>query len=201
MPTALIVVLSILAFLLLLFSFRIRFRLTYKERVTFALYVLCFRIPLEGSKRKKAMRGTKGKENKKAPQTKKPTLTLLQNVRLVRALTAALLRQTKKHLRLYVRELEVRVATGDAAKTAVLYGAVAASLSYLTEGVRRVSRLKIGKSVTGVVADYLGERPSAHIDLSFSLSFFRGLALLFTFFSTFVRRKRALLEKKTLPSK
>ena len=174
----------------------VRLSLTYRERVHVTLSLLCFKLPFKGEKKKK---GEKRKtDDKKQPP--EPSLTLLENVRLIRAATAALLRKAKGHVRLTVKRLSLFVATGDAAGTAVLYGAVSASLAYLLSGAERLSRLNVKKDVRGVAADYLNERSRADVALVFSLPVWRTLLLLFTFFLTYVRRKRAILEKRT-PSK
>ncbi len=219
MPIAVIVILAILLFLLLLLSLSVYFTVEYRESVILRLRVLFFTLTLypKGEKhvraRKFTPRAIKRRERKalrkaekKAHRAKKRAAKrakkagpgkpraaggLKENVVLVRALVAALLRKTGKHLHLRAARLHIRVATGDAATTAILYGAVSASVAYLFALVDRATRLHAKPHNVSVVADYLSERSSADVRLVFSMRVFGALILLFHAALTFVTKKRA----------
>lgn len=217
MPVFLIVLLSIVAFLALLLILPVRAVLTYKERVTLRIHILgvpVWHLPRhkkpprprdytlkkvkqreEKATKKAAKKAAKAakklaKKEKHAAEHEKAPRTLLENLRLVRALVAALLRATDKHLSLRTARLTVRVVGEDAAATALLYGAVAASLSYLFSALDRVTRLSFSRRVVGAVADYTASKPSADVKLVFSISAWRAFALLFSVALAFVRAKR-----------
>ncbi len=145
---------------------------------------------------KKAKRAAKkaAKQAKKNNVTKgahkADTLSLHEKIVLVRALTAALIRKTSKHLHLTAARLHIRVATGDAATTAILYGAVSASLSYLLAALDRTVNLKSKPHDISVFADYLREKSSADIKLVFSMRSIGALSLLFSVMLAFVKEKR-----------
>jgi hypothetical protein len=100
-----------------------------------------------------------------------------------------LIRKTRKYLRLHAARLHIRVATGDAAETAVLYGVVCQSLSYLLALFDRVTRLKAVTPDVSVTADYLAEKPSADVKLVFSLRVFGAIAILFGVAFSYMRTK------------
>lgn len=123
------------------------------------------------------------------------TPALREKIVLVRALVAALFRKTSKHLHLRTARLHIRVATGDAATTAILYGAVSASLSYLLAVLDRTVNLRTKPHDISVFADYLSERSSADVKLVFSMRVTGALSLLFSLMLTFVKEKRAAHRK------
>ena len=220
--TALIILLSILALLLLVLCLPVRFIITCREGVTLKLKILFFGIPLfpktekavkprrysVGAVQKRQAKAAKkaerkalkkaAKKQKKAAAKEaqklreahqKAPLTLREKLVLVRVLTAALLKKTHRHLKLTAARLHVRVATGDAATTAILYGAVSASLSYLLLALGRVTRLRAKPHDISVAADYLAERSSADIKLIFAMRVWGALALLFSLLFTFLKSK------------
>ncbi len=139
---------------------------------------------------KKAEKSSRAADTLKKRHTPSPAPTLRENIRLVRALVAALVRKTGKHLHLRVARLHVRVATGDAATTAILYGGVCASLAYLLAALDRVTALKAHSRETSVFADYLSEKSSIDLKLIFSLRVWGALALLFSAALTFIKTRR-----------
>lgn len=154
----------------------------------------------EKKRARKARRAEK-KANKKAKKNAldtaksahepKESPTLRDNLALARALISALVRKTDRHLRLKAARLHVRVATGDAATTAVLYGAVSASLAYLLAALDRVTDLKTKPRDVSVFADYLSDRSHVDLKLVFSLRVWGGLSLLLSAALTFFKTRRA----------
>ncbi len=140
---------------------------------------------------KKAAKKQESLKSLKDGHTPKPKPTLRENIALVRALAAALVRKTNKHLRLTAARLHIRVATGDAATTAILYGAVSASLAYLLAALDRVTDLKTKPREMSVFADYLSEKPSVDLKLVFSMRVWEALALLFSVALAFIKTRNA----------
>ena len=221
MPIPLIVIGAVLLLLIALLSLRIRLVLRVTQDVRLEARVLFLRLrlfprnkhidPREYSpkgaarKRKKQERRLSKKAAKKAKKqqkkqetghavgtARKQKRTLRENIRLVRALLAALSRRTHKHLRLHAARLHVRVATGDAATTAIAYGAVSQSLAYLLFALDKVTRLKAQPPDVAVIADFLGERPSADIHILLSIRVWRAIATLFGVALSYIRTKRGL---------
>lgn len=208
MPIPLIILGAILLFIALLLALRVRVCIALQDDISVTLHVLCFKKRLfprqkkvkplsrrraKKSARKKAKQAAK--EAAKAAKSKKHLLsskkkrTLAEKIVLVRAIAAALIRKTHKHLRLHAARLHVRVATGDAAQTAVLYGVVCQSLSYLLALFDRVTKLKAVTPDVSVTADYLAEKPCADVNLVFSLRAWGALAIAIGAAIAFIRTK------------
>lgn len=74
-----------------------------------------------------------------------------------------------KHLRIGLRKIKLSVATGDAAQTAILYGAIIGAVQNLYALLVSSGTLKTAKnSELTVEPDFLSEKPSVEIDLTFS---------------------------------
>ncbi|MBE6703107.1 MAG: DUF2953 domain-containing protein [Ruminococcaceae bacterium] len=206
MNIPLIVIGVILLLFLLLLTLRIKITVAFKEDVSLTAGMLGLKIRLFPRKKKvkwrnyspkkaakiaarqaqKAEKKAAKKAAKKAkrdaekalpPEQRKKKATLPEKVRLVRALVAAVFRKTGKHLHLRTARLHIRVASTDAAKTAILYGLVCQSLSYLLAILDRMTKLSSNNSDVTVTADYLSEKSSAEVKLVFSLRLFGALMI------------------------
>jgi hypothetical protein len=216
MPIPLIVVGAALLILILLLLLRIRVTLTLTNEVRITVRALCLRFCLyprqkavkwkrysakkaakkakkAAKKAKKAaLKAAKHKEqhaatDKQDPQNKKNTLP--EKLRLLRALCAALFRRTHKHLRLHAARLHIRVASNDAATTAVLYGAVCQTLAYLLALLDRITHLKAVEPDVAVSADYLSEKPSADVKILLSVRVGGAILILFSLALAYIRAK------------
>lgn len=216
MPIPLIVLGAVLLLLAALLTLRVRLLLVLDEGVRLELRVLCLRLRLyprrkrikprhytpralarrQAKAQRKAAKKTKkqkksvGGSHAVGPPPKKRTLT--ENIRLIRALLAVLTRHTQRRLRLHVARLHIRVATGDAAKTAIAYGAVSQSLAYLLSALDRVARVKAVQPDVCVEADFLGERSKADVKLLLSLRVWGALATLLGVAISYLRTNRGL---------
>lgn len=214
---ALYITLAVLALLALLLALPVRFIIACREGVTLKIKILCFGLTLfpknektvrpwrytakyvEKKKQRAEKRAEKKAEKKqrkaaekkaaKKDEGQKAPLTLKEKLVLVRVLSAALLKKTRKHLNLTAARLHIRVATGDAATTAILYGAVSASLSYLLLALDRATRLRAKPRDVSVTADYLAERSTADIKLVFTMRVGGAVALALSLAAAFVRSK------------
>ncbi|MBQ9802539.1 MAG: DUF2953 domain-containing protein [Clostridia bacterium] len=227
MPIALIVILAILAAILLLLCLRVRLVITCRDTVTLKLKILFFSFTLFPRRKKpikprdfspKNMKKRERRAEKKAQKAAKKAakkqgglsdahgegrkLSLKEKLTVVRALVSAIIKKTDRHLTLRAARLHIRVATGDAASTAVLYGAVSASLAYLLTALDRVTDLHTKPRDVSVFADYLSERSSADIKLIFSVRVIHALSMLFSAMLALVRARAARKAKqKTTQSK
>ncbi len=228
MPTALIVILSVLGGLLLLLaaiaSLRATVTLEYKEEVTVWLQVLWFRrrlLPAEKKevdprdytprkfrrmlkkkrkkelkkwqkyqlkKKKKAEKKAEKKAKKKAArqgteQSSEPTRSLLDNLGFIKELLDDIPVRFLRHLRVKLSRIIVTVGSDDAAKTAIMYGAVSQSVAYIVEFLDHMSRLKYAPDAeVAVNADFLSEKSSADIKISFAIRAWHILDLIFSAF-------------------
>lgn len=209
MPIPLIIIGAILLLIALSLALRVRICIVLKDSVSITLHILCFKKRLfprrKAPKRKylskkraakKARKAAKKAAREAAEEAKakhllapKKEKTLAEKIVLLRAVCAALIRKTRKHLRLHAARLHIRVATGDAAETAVLYGVVCQSLSYLLALFDRVTKLKAVTPDVSVTADYLAEKPHADVKLVFSLRVLGAIVILISAAFAYIRTK------------
>ena len=215
MPIPLIVLCAVLLFIAFLLSLRVRLTVRAGDAVTLDLRILFLRIRLFPKKKrikprdysprrlkrapKKAAKKAAKKAKKKLKHKKQlhetepaAKLSLRDKITLVRVLCATLTRRTHKHLRLHAARLHVRVATGDAATTAIAYGAVSQSVAYLLAGLDQVTRLKAVEPDVGVLADFLGERSSIEANVTFSIRVWGALATAVPVLFSYLNKKRTL---------
>lgn len=122
--------------------------------------------------KKKAKAEEKAKRSGKVLVKKKRSLSdIVEIVELVGELLTVFVKRFAKHLRIKVARLHITVASDDAAKTACMYGAVSQGVAYILELLDRVTNLKYkSDSDVYVAVDFSAQKPSADIEISFSMS-------------------------------
>ena len=199
--------LLIAAALFFLGKFRVRIR--YSDKLTVSLSVLGVRTKSTTGKEVKSLyrekrrrRKAEKKENKK---NHVPEPNLLENLEMISTVVKHVINRTNGKLKIRVRDLKIRVATGDAAATALLYGAVVTLLSPLLQWIQdHVASLDRKDGDIDVTADYLLTHPEAKIDIELKMSVFHALSLIFSGRDAFEtakahakqRAKKRLSEKK-----
>lgn len=133
---------------------------------------------------------------RKAPPAHGAPMTLGEKLTLIRKLLAALFRATGKHLYLRAARLHIRVATGDAATTAIAFGAVSGGVSLILTVLDRFTVLHAAPPDVAVTADYLGEKSHIDVRLLFSMRIGGALCVLFSVALAFLRARRAQKEKR-----
>ncbi len=134
------------------------------------------------------------KKGKAATETKKQEKKSFSDVRglvdLIRKLVFTVFSRFFRYLRVDVAKLNIVVATEDAAKTAVLFGAVTAAVSNLCELLENTIHFAAGKnSEISVRADFLRERTEAEIHISLRMRAWHFLAIAFGAAITFLKEK------------
>ena len=105
-----------------------------------------------------------------ATDTKKKKMSVAEIIELVILLSRALISNLSRRLHIDVKRLNIIVATGDAASTAVLYGTVSAAVASLTELLITCTRTKLPTPEHGgVYADFVGDSSSVDAELLFSM--------------------------------
>ena len=165
---------------------------------------------LRQKQQKKADAKQKKKDKKAAKKEvpkdnpKKSLSDILDMITLVRALLAKVIKTFFGHLRIDLVRIKIRVATGDAATTAIAYGAITQAVNLLfpiLDGTKTVSTPKARD--IDIVADFVGEDIEADVKISFSLRvwhvFHVALAALFTLIKHFIK-KAFRNQKKSMSS-
>ena len=98
------------------------------------------------------------------------------------------------YLRITVARMHIRVATGDAATTATLYGTASAGLSALLATLDHLLELDPKTRHMSLFADYLSDKPSFDLNIILSTPLIRALVLLLPLVLDAVKAKK---EEKT----
>ena len=157
----------------------------------------------EGHKKKKPEKPEK-EEPEETPREEKKRVPLTRQIERITRLLGRIVDRLHGTLTLRTRRVIVTVSTDDAAKTALLYGAVSAALAGLIEFLdRSVARVKTrGRDEIDVRADFVSGKSKAEIDLALSARVSGMLGILFTFLTSGVGKKRKTKKgaKPTLPA-
>lgn len=115
-----------------------------------------------------------------------------ETLSLILALVKTAVGRFARHLRVRVARLHINVATGDAAKTAILYGTVSQSAAYIAVLLDSVGTLRGAKRAdVDIRADYLSEVTTADIEIGLSLCVWQVFDILIRTAITFVKREAA----------
>ena len=151
---------------------------------------------IEKKQAKKAAAAKEKKERKaqhklqKKDKPKKTLADILDVIELVRKLAATVIRIFFKHLRIKVARMKIKVATGDAANTAIAYGAITQSINLLLPVLEQVKNFDLPRQADfHVQADFLGESIEADVELSFSLRVWHVLDVAFGALGAFLKHK------------
>lgn len=141
-------------------------------------------------KKKRKLDKKARKDAEKAGALKKESSSLLDNVNLITSLVEVFLKKFFRHLKIKVARLNITVATEDAAKTAILYGAVSQAVSYLIAILDAKSNLKQArKAQFNVNADFCATKSSADVHLSFSIRVGQVLLIALAVLFRFIKHK------------
>ena len=147
----------------------------------------------KSAKAKAAKEKAAKKKEKLAQKHKKPKKSLseiLDIIGLVRELAAVVIRKFFKHLRIDVARLKIKVAMGDAANTAIAYGAISQAVNLLIPVLQEVKNFNLPDVVDfDIQADFLGDAIEADIELSFSIRVWHLFDIAFGALKTFIKRK------------
>ncbi len=142
------------------------------------------------------------KAERKAAKRNRPKTPLNETVNMILALVKIILARFGRHLHIELTRLRITVATGDAAKTAILWGAVYPAVGALLEVLDRITNLHtVRRCDILVVPDYLAEHFSADIRIAFSLRVWHLLDILFRALFGFLRHKpKPTAPEQAIPS-
>ncbi|MCH5182622.1 MAG: DUF2953 domain-containing protein [Oscillospiraceae bacterium] len=126
----------------------------------------------EGKKKKPKKKKKKEKKPKKPGKVKEqPPLTAV--IASFRDLLLGLVRGFKRHLKIEELRLRVLVASGDAATTAMEYGAVCTLVEPLYSLATQAHRVRKDRVNVGVECDFLAEKPEVDAEFCISIRIWR----------------------------
>lgn len=115
---------------------------------------------------------------------------LLENLELIREILTTLLARFTKHIRLRATRIKITVATDDAAKTAILFGAVNQAVVGLVELLDQTKKWRrLRESELSVKADFTADKSIADISITLSLRVWQVLDILFRTALSYIKTK------------
>lgn len=188
--------LALLALLALCLLVNVHLIFRYGERASVTLRILCFRF--DGMKL--FSRFTKDREKSPTtkssppPREKKPKRSFDPIgfaeflLRIARVISLAVKEQLS-HLKIRLKELHVRIASDDAAKTALLSGSAVQAANYLCALLQRFSDFRCNNENLSIAPDFTSEKSSFSIHLDLSVKPIFLIAVLFRAYYRFFEGK------------
>ena len=146
--------------------------------------------------RKKALKKKQKKEQKKlekeqekdSPKQKKSISEILDVIRLIKDIVSVVVKRFLGHLRIDLARFKINVATGDAASTAIAYGAINEAVLLIFPMLDKLKGFDVPKSKDiAITADYLSDTTTADIKLSFSIRVWHVLHIAIGALGVFIR--------------
>lgn len=145
------------------------------------------------SDREKAAQKKQRKAERKEAKKGQPKAPLGDTINMVLELVKVIFSRFGRHLRIDVTRLNLVVATGDAAQTAILWGAVCPAVGALLEILDRITNLRAVKNCDiEVVPDFAADSFKADICIAFSLRVWHVLDIAFRALLSFIKNKPAV---------
>ncbi len=142
----------------------------------------------EKKRKKEAAKAAEKEARAKGQTTKRP---LGETVSLIKDVVSTAVKRFSKHLRVRVARLHVYVATGDAASTAILYGAISQTVAYIAALLDSTGTLRSStKADVDIHADYLSEKTTADVEIGFSLRVWQIFDVLLRTLLAYVRHTK-----------
>ncbi len=210
-----IVIVSIILLLALLLSIRVRLQVLGKNTdLTVALRILCYKYTFfpeeksvrsvakdEKKERKKARKKAKKtadiQADESTPPPKKKKRSILNIIRLITYMLKRLYKRFPNYFQLRLKKVIIVVGGEDAAKTAIYYGTVRASVAYLLTMCESLFTMKTPRNAKLLIEpNYLTNESMCDIDLDLSISLFAALRLLIRAYPIYQDGKKAIKTKK-----
>ncbi len=200
---ALYIITPILLLLLFCLFARVRVILVYKRDTRAYIRFLFLRFPLYPRKKKKirvsdfSYKNLKKRKKKKIPtnnskQTSPPRQrNAKQGLSFFYRIFKTLYPRLLRYFRIDATRIHITVGTGDAAKTAIAYGVVSQSVSYICAILDQHTNFRAShKSSIAVIPDFTAQKFSADCKICASLQAWQVLRLGLHFSAAFLKNKK-----------
>lgn len=150
--------------------------------------------------RAKEKAAQKAKRKREQAERKKdlPAPNLKEKLEMILALLKTLYREAGGKLRLRVKALHLTVGTDDAAKTAILYGAVLQSATFLFQWIdAHLLRIDRREGAMTLEPDFITGKCAAEIDVICSIRILRALKIAIRMLLAY-RREQVIAQRKAI---
>lgn len=198
MPVWVYIVGAVILFLALLLSLKVNIIVSYKEELKVYLRVLFIKIRLY-PKKVKLKEKKKVKKKKKSvaieetiPEIEEKTISPVKVVWEIREAVLSLAGKCMGGLHFKFARLNIEVGCSDAAKTALVYGAVVQSVAYLMEILESISNVEISRfSQINVNSNFISQKSRAEGKITLYLRVFSAFKILIHLLKTYFTYKSA----------
>lgn len=169
--TALIVIAAILLFFSLILIMPIHVVVGMDGKAEIYLRILCFRMAIYPAAKKQKPAKKKKPEKPKEKQPAKKKTDISKMIKIFSDTLPVLLDGLGKHLKIRLKRYDIRIGTGEAAKTAMLCGAAEQASAYIMSLLYCESRFAVSKRcVPRVTPDFVTEKCSVNIKIVFTMN-------------------------------
>ncbi len=173
------ILLGIVLLICLILSLRINLHIIYENEPKVYLRILFIKLEIlpntskifgfnKQQEKKKDLPTHVLKDIKDADSTSPSIIDKLDSIRNILLILAE---SFKKHLHVRLSKIHIRVATSDAAKTAILYGAVSTAVACIIDIVDDIANLKtLKESSVSVEPDFLSEKTDIKLNIILYMS-------------------------------
>lgn len=155
------------------------------------------RDALRKKQQKKAL-AKKEKEKAKETKEKKSISETISDVRMITDIALAVIKKFFGHLQIKMTRIKMVIATGDAATTAIAYGAITQSLNILLPALESVKNFKkLKKTEIDIKTDFLAESPTVDVEISFAIRVWHIFDVAFAALGKFIKSKLKEASKST----
>lgn len=187
-----IIACSVLFVLFLILLIRIHVSVKVKENLDVYLKVLFIKKRLFTTRKRaplpEGVAPPEKKKKEKAPKEKNEKTDIFSLITLLKKIVIDIMKKIKRFLRIRVSGFDITVATEEAGKTAVLYGAVGGVADMIFGLFENAFDFKFTKDAkAGIRTDFLSDKTKADIDIDFSINIMQIFAMAFSALFIYIR--------------
>ncbi len=168
---------------------RATINIVYEDQLKIYLKVLFLKFRLYPEKKRKFRAKSYDKKLKKIANHKDVRLidsskvqdksNIVDNIKTIYEILKVIFKSFSQYLHVTLAKIYIKIATPDAAQTAILYGAASASLACIVELLDSYTKLhKIKERSVYIEPDFLSEKSDIRINISLSLSVYGAIAMI-----------------------
>ena len=202
--TALIIIGAILFVIALILFLPVHITACVKDDAKVFLRILFIKIklfpmkekPEKKEKKKSGKAAEKKKSEKKEEKKEQEKRNIPELIHSVAEVLSVFLKQFSKHVKIRVLWYKIIIGTGDAAKTALLYGAAEQATAYLFAVLGENINFAFSKKNSLVWVDFTSEKTTADVKIDVSVNVFGALAMILPTFMAYMRNFGTPNDKK-----
>jgi len=188
---ALYIIAGIIAFFVIVFSvFNISLRVIFDSAATddikiyakigfYKIYIVPEKKEKLKKPEKRALKKARPEKERAQPEVKeKKQYSVGEAFELIKNIGETLLKTAKKHLKAKIYGIDLILASDEAEKTAVLYGAAVQSAHYLFEFLNYNFKINIKSGSVRIIPDFIKTKSEFKINIKFYMKLSSALGLL-----------------------